>query len=92
MTLGLLLLHLLGFVLPALAMAVFMPWASRWALGKSPWPLRRRMTVHAICGVMVLVAGLWLHGQDGKMSTYIALVLVSATLEWGMGRAWRDSG
>jgi len=36
----------------------------------------------------VLLMGLWLHGQDGKMSTYIALVLVSATVEWLMQRAW----
>jgi hypothetical protein len=51
--------------------------------------MRRRMAVHAVSGVVVLVAGLWLHGQDGKMSTYIALVLVAATLEWGMQRAWK---
>jgi hypothetical protein len=38
--------------------------------------------------VLVLVAGLWWHGQDGKMSTYIALVLVAATLEWLMHRGW----
>jgi hypothetical protein len=31
---------------------------------------------------------LWLHGQDGKMSTYMALVLVAATLEWAMHCGW----
>ena len=50
--------------------------------------MRLRVIVHAVSGVLVLVAGLWLHGQDGKMSTYIALVLVAATLEWLMHRGW----
>lgn len=86
MTFGLLVLHLWGFVLPALAMALFMPWAGRWVMGPGPRPMRRRMAVHAVGGVLVLVAGLWWHGQDGKMSTYIALVLVAATLEWLMHR------
>ena len=91
MTLGLLLLHLLGFVMPALAMAVFMPWAGRWVLGSDSKNLRSRMGVHALMGVGVLLGGLWLNGQDGKMSTYIALVLVSATVEWGLRRAWKGS-
>jgi hypothetical protein len=88
MTLGLLGLHLLGFVLPALAMAVIMPWAGRWVMGTSAQPIRHRMWVHALSGVCVLLLGLWLHGQDGKMSTYMALVLVAATVEWLMQRAW----
>ena len=32
MTVWLLLLHLLNFVLPALAMALLMPWAGRWVM------------------------------------------------------------
>ena len=39
-------------------------------------------------GLVVLVGGLLLHGQDGKMSTYIALVLVAATAEWLLQRGW----
>ena len=86
MTLGLLGLHLLGFVLPALAMAVLMPWAGRWVMGHRGKPIRHRIGVHALSGVCVLLLGLWLHGQDGKMSTYIALVVVSASVEWLMQR------
>jgi hypothetical protein len=95
MTLGLLLLHVWGFVLPALTMAVFMPWAGRWvagpATGQSRTPVLRRMAVHALLGVLVLVAGLYLQGQDGKMSTYIALVLVAATAEWCLQRSWKSN-
>jgi hypothetical protein len=88
MTFGLLVLHLWGFVLPALAMALFMPWAGRWVMGPGSRPIVLRMIVHAVGGVLVLAVGLWLHGQDGKMSTYMALMVVSATLEWLMHRGW----
>lgn len=88
MTVWLLILHLFHFVLPALAMAVLMPLAGRWAMGAGGAPVRRRMAVHAVAGVLVLVAGLVLHGHDGKMSTYMALVLVAATVEWGLHRGW----
>jgi hypothetical protein len=88
MTFWQLVLHLFNFALPALAMALFMPWAGRWVIGPGRASLRRRMGVQALCGLAVLVGGLWLHGQDGKMSTYIALVLVAATAEWLMQRGW----
>jgi hypothetical protein len=35
-------------------------------------------------GLAVLVGGLVLTGNDGKMATYGVLVLVCASLEWGM--------
>jgi hypothetical protein len=88
MTVWLLTLHLFNFVLPALAMAALMPWAGRWVMGSDAWPLPRRMAVHAVAGVLVLTAGLVLHGHDGKMSTYLVLVLVAATAEWAMHRGW----
>lgn len=89
MTFWQLMLHLLGFVMPALAMAVFMPLAGRWVMGPGGSSWRRRMGLHALSGVLVLVAGLWVQGQDGKMNTYIALVLTAATLEWVLNKAWK---
>ena len=88
MTFWQLVLHLFNFALPALAMALFMPLAGRWVMGPGRVSLRRRMGVQALCGLAVLVGGLLQHGQDGKMSTYIALVLVAATAEWLMQRGW----
>ena len=89
MTFAQLVFHLVNFVLPALAMAVFMPLAGRWVMGSSglSWPLR--MACHALAGVGVLVTGLVVQGHDGRMATYGALVLVSATLEWLLHRGWR---
>ena len=83
--------HLLNFILPALAMAVLMPLAGRWVMGRggSAWP--KRVLWHVLAGVLVLVAGLLLQGQDGLMSTYALLVLVAGSLEWLLHRGWRRS-
>ncbi len=89
MTFAQLLFHLANFVLPALAMAVFMPLAGHWVMGSAGtrWP--RRLLCHAAVGVAVLVLGLIVQGQDGRMATYAALVGVSASLEWALHRSWR---
>ena len=81
--------HLFGFILPALAMALLMPLAGRWIMGRGGMPWLRRMVLHAGCGVLVLVLGLLVQGQDGQMATYAALVLVAGSLEWVFHRGWR---
>jgi len=88
MTLWQLLLHVFNFVLPALGMAVLMPCAGRWVMGRGGRPWGQRMAVHAVAGLLVLVLGLVLQGHDGQMSTYLALVLVAASAEWAMHRGW----
>lgn len=88
MTLWQLILHLFNFVLPALAMALVMPFAGRWVMGAGARSLKRHMAVHTVSGTAVLVIGLVLQGQDGTMATYTALVLVAATTEWVMLRGW----
>jgi hypothetical protein len=40
----------------------------------------------------VLVAGLVMTGNDGKMATYAALVLVCATLEWALQMRFKLRG
>jgi hypothetical protein len=89
MTFWQLMLHFFGFVMPALAMAVFMPLAGRWVMGPGGPSLSRRMGLHALSGVLVLAVGLWVQGHDGKMNTYIFLVLTAATLEWVLKKAWK---
>lgn len=88
MTLLQLLFHLLNFVLPALAMAVCMPLAGRWLMGRGVVAWRRRFGWHLLVGVAVLVAGMLLQGHDGAMATYAALVLVAGSLEWLLQRGW----
>jgi len=85
-------IHLLSFVAPALAVALLVALAGPLVLPRAGRPHRWWVPValNFIAGVAVLVAGLWLFGRDGKMTTYSALVLVVATCQWLSGRAWRS--
>ncbi len=86
-----LLINLLNFVAPALAVALGVLLAARWFVGKSP-PARTwyaQATINFVAGVGVLGLGLWYFGRDGKMATYAALVLVCAVCQWLGGRHWR---
>ena len=89
MTFAQFLFHLVNFVLPALAMALFMPMAGRWVMGPAAMAWPRRLLCHAVAGIAVLLAGLLVQGHDGRMATHGALVLVAATLEWALHRGWR---
>ena len=45
--------------------------------------------LNGLLGSGVLVGGLMLTHNDGRMATYAALVLVAASLEWLLHRGWR---
>jgi len=86
-----LLIHLINFTLPALVVGLALPLLTRLTargrqVGQAWW---RQASVNALAGVLVLVAGLWLWGQDGKLLTYVAMVLVCATSQWLLSGAWR---
>ena len=83
--------HLINFVLPALTLSLGLTaWGSyQYRRQTQIWWLWRWL-VSALAGAAVLVAGLWMSGQDGQMSTYGALIVVCATVEWVMQlRRWR---
>jgi hypothetical protein len=88
MTAWLLILHLVNFVMPAVAMAVFMPLAGRWVMGPGRHRILRHMAWHALLGAGVLSVGLVVQGHDGTMATYGTLVVVAGTLEWVLRRGW----
>lgn len=83
--------HLLSFSAPAFAVATLV------ALGASALAPRRpggyawwlHAAINSVAGVLVLVAGLWFYGVDGKMATYAALVFAVATCQWLCGGARR---
>jgi hypothetical protein len=84
-------LHLLGFVAPAVAVAFLVALAGRivmphWSSGLSWWG---QAAISSIVGVLVLAAGLWHFGVDGKMTTYAALAVAVASCQWACSRAWR---
>lgn len=77
-------IHLANFVLPALALGSALAVAA-------PVFARKRMVartiivqtaINSVAGLLVLVAGLVLFGNDGKMATYAALVLATGTAQW----------
>jgi hypothetical protein len=81
------LLHLANLLLPAVGVGVIAP-----ALAKLLW--RRelagvaygRLVLWCIgAGAVVVVAGLVVLGRDGRMATYLTLVVVAAVALWWAG-------
>ena len=83
--------HLLNFLAPAFWMAVAMAVLGRLVLRGRAAGLGRGMQWLLDFGVcaLVLLAGLWLTGRDGKMATYAALVVAIASSQWLLLRGWR---
>lgn len=85
------LIHAFNFIAPALWLACLLTMAACWMeRGVSvllPWPLV--WLVLTAVGVATLLAGLWITGRDGKMATYVALVLVCGGTQWLLSRGWR---
>jgi hypothetical protein len=86
-----LLLHLMGFLAPAAAVALLVSAMSRVLMPKRAvarsW--RASFAIDFIAGAAVLVLGLVLFGRDGKMLTYTALVLACASTQWALMKGWR---
>ena len=83
--------QILNFIAPAFWMACFLVLASGvlpQGHGASwPWPLAWLALL--MIGIATLLLGLWLTGRDGKMVTYVALVLTCGTVQWLLVRGWR---
>ena len=74
-------LHIAGFVFPALGVAIVL-WAGlrlRRAGRLSP---AAQLAWLFAAGCLVLLAGLAYFGRDGKMATYAALVLTQGSVAW----------
>jgi hypothetical protein len=83
------LLHLMNFAAPALALALALPWAARWVIRKSPMAWWMQAVVNGLVGVLALALSLWWLGRDGKMAAYAALLLATASSQWLLSRGWR---
>ena len=86
-----LLIHLLNFLAPALFMGLSMALLTRVLMRKAAQPLGLLMqfAINSVVGAVVLLAGLWFFGRDGKMATYAVLVAGVAASQWFSGRHWR---
>ena len=84
-----LLIHLANFAAPAAFLALLLALAGR-IIGPNRPPAPMVITHAAItfvAGVVVLGAGLWYFGRDGKMATYAVLVAVAGTVQWLLSRS-----
>lgn len=79
--------HLLNLFAPALGLGLLSACAAKWVWRAelSGVPLRRLVGWAVVAPAVVTLAGLWLTGQDGRMATYGAMVLASATALWWAG-------
>ncbi|OIN91375.1 MAG: hypothetical protein AUJ20_11150 [Comamonadaceae bacterium CG1_02_60_18] len=86
--------HIINLLAPAFWLALLLPVMSRLLIKKSPVALtyKTQAVVMLVVGCAVLVAGLVLLGRDAKMLTYLALVLVLATLQWWWQRGRSPRG
>ena len=81
--------HAINFLAPAIWLALLMPLASRLLMRK--WRVARTLSsqvaIHFVVGSLVLGVGLAVFGRDGKMLTYLALVVLGASSQWWMQRS-----
>ena len=97
MTAYLLLNHLLNFMAPALLVALLLATLSRLFFGffgskrAIVHVLWAQLAINFIVGVAILAIGLVLFGHDGKMLTYVALILAMAVSQWCQLGGWKRS-
>lgn len=81
--------HLLNWVAPALVVGGLTALAARIFINKRPasHSLLAQAAINSVVCMVVLLAGLWFFGHDGKMATYAALVLACASSQWWSSRS-----
>ena len=73
--------HLLSFLAPAFAVAVVLALVVSLFMDKRPSApgLLAQIAINFVASALALAAGLWFFGNDGKMASYAAMVVVCAT-------------
>ncbi len=81
--------HLLNFVFPGVLLGLLSAAGAKllWRRELAAVPWKRLARDAALASVAVLVAGLVLFRQDGRMATYAAMVLACAITLWWRGFA-----
>jgi hypothetical protein len=79
-----LIIHLANFVLPALVVGLMLAVLAPVFMGKRlvARVVASQAAINSVAGVVMLLVGLMVFGNDGKMATYGALVLATGTAQW----------
>lgn len=91
MTASALLNHWLNFLAPAAGLAFLLVLTGRLFFKKrsAKLALWRQISMLFVLNALALGIGLWFFGRDGKMATYAAMLVTSATGQWLILRGWR---
>jgi len=83
--------HVLNFLAPAAWLAIVMTLAPRiFKVNRVVKPSIPAMAaINFIVSLAAFLLGLVFFGRDGKMATYSGMVLMCATSQWLMLRAWQ---
>ena len=87
--------HILNFIAPAALVALLLVLSgrifSRFLVSKRPFTqsIWAQAAIIFIVNVGILVVGLIIFGNDGKMATYAAMVVAAAVCQWVLFRGWR---
>ena len=80
--------HLANFLAPALAVALILallgPFLGPKRAGAHIFP--GQVAINFVAGAVALVLGLWFFGNDGKMATYAAMLVLCAAAQASSGR------
>jgi peptidoglycan biosynthesis protein MviN/MurJ (putative lipid II flippase) len=84
-------LHALNFMLPALAVALLVTFSGRFLKKNKSFAVGfiGQCAINLIVCLAVLMIGLVITGRDGKMLTYLAMVMASGTVQWVLSGGWR---
>ncbi|RMX07654.1 hypothetical protein D8I35_00445 [Corticibacter populi] len=80
--------HFLTLLAPAWGVALLLVPLSRLVYRHQPWRLSwwANLAASGLFGSAILLAGLVLGGEDGRVLTYFVLVLGMASLQWALLR------
>jgi hypothetical protein len=80
--------HVLNFIAPALSVAAWITLIHPlvWRHGKRWQGWKKLFVLNSMAGIAMLLLGLMVFGQDGKMITYTAMVLACASSQWLLTR------
>jgi hypothetical protein len=83
--------HLLNFLAPAIVVGVVLAAVGPYFGKKSPSApaAAAQAAINFIAGAVALALGLWFFGRDGKMATYAAMLVASASCQWWAVRGGR---